>query len=227
MMPLILEMAHGPFSACSDWLAVGFAAAICAGSSLFVWSATAGLPLAQKVADADLRDPVGNRLSWGVRQYLPYGIAHFVVQLSIGMVCVVLAISGPVTEAGTATLGRGPVWAQVLLDEQLFPEKDGECFWDEIQDVYLENPGRYGDPVLLTGVDSGVEPEQLVATYGRPEIVEVRGGITWHGYGAFCLGIRPGDKTYTQVRAPAGFFQRGFRRKAESVMADSANGERP
>ena len=93
MMPLIVEMAHGPFSTCSDWLAVGFASAICAGSSLFVWSATAGLPLAHKVADADLHDPTGCRLLWGVRQYLPYGIAHFVVQLSVGMACVILAIA--------------------------------------------------------------------------------------------------------------------------------------
>jgi Na+/H+ antiporter NhaD/arsenite permease-like protein len=228
MMPLVVEMAHGPFSACSDWLAVGFAAAICAGSSLFVWSATAGLPLAHKVADAGLRDPTGGGLPWGVRQYLPYGIAHFVVQLSVGMACVVLAISGLLTEAGTAEVVRRPVWAHVLLDEQLFPEKDGECFWDEVEDVYLEDPARYGDPVLLTGVDSGVEPERLLATYGRPEKVEVRPGITWHGYGAFFLGIRPGDKTYTQVRAPAGFFLRGFRLKAELAIAESANGdERP
>lgn len=224
MMPLIVEMAHGPFSTCSDWLAVGFAAAICAGSSLFIWSATAGLPLAHKVADTDLRDPTGGRLPWGVRQYLPYGIAHFAVQLSVGMVCVILPISGLLTEAGTAEVVRGPVWAHVLLDEQLFPQKDGECFWDEVEDVYLEDPGRYGDPVLLMGVDSEVEPERLVATYGRPEIVEVRAGVTWHGYGAFSLGFRPSDKTYTQVRAPAGFFLRGFRLKAELAIADSANG---
>lgn len=227
MMPLIVEMAHGPFSACSDWLAVGFAVSICAGSSLFVWSATAGLPLAQKVADASLRDPAGGRLPWGVRQYLPYGIAHFVVQLSVGMVCVILAVSGLLTEAGTAQVLRGPVWANVLLDEQLFPEKDGECFWDEVENVYLSNPGRYGNPVLLTGADSEVEPEQLVGTYGRPEIVEVRDGVTWHGYGAFLLGIRSGNKTYTQVRAPVGFFLRGFRPKAELAIADSANGDEP
>ncbi|MFC1765028.1 hypothetical protein ACFL6U_23525, partial [Planctomycetota bacterium] len=88
-----------------------------------------------------------------------------------------------------------------------------------------EDPGRYGDPVLLTGVDSGVEPEQLVTTYGQPEIVQARAGITWHGYGAFFLGIRVGNKTYTQVRAPASFFLRGFRLKAELAIADSANGD--
>ncbi|MBT4819323.1 MAG: hypothetical protein HON70_26690, partial [Lentisphaerae bacterium] len=48
MMPLILSLGapgSGPLADHSDWLAVAFAAAICAGSSLFVWSATAGFPM--------------------------------------------------------------------------------------------------------------------------------------------------------------------------------------
>ena len=57
------------------------------------------------------------------------------MRLSIGMACVILAVSGLITEAGTAELVRGPVWAHVLLDEQLFSEKDGECFWDDVEDV--------------------------------------------------------------------------------------------
>jgi hypothetical protein len=168
---------------------------------------------------------MGARLPWGVKHYLPYGVAHFVVQLSVGMACVILAISGLLTEAGAVEVVRGPVWAHVLLNEQLFPEKNGECFWDKVERVYLEAPEEYGDPVLMTGVDSGVEPEQLAVTYGRPEIVEARADVTWHSYGALFLGIRPGDNTYTQVRAPAGFFLEGFRLKAELARADSTRGE--
>lgn len=45
MMPVIVELCHGPLSFQSDWIAVAYAASICAGSSLFMWSATAGFIL--------------------------------------------------------------------------------------------------------------------------------------------------------------------------------------
>ena len=99
-MPLIVELARGPLAGCEDWLAVGFAVAICAGSSLFVWSATAGLPLAHKVADAELRDAAGERAPWGVKEYLPYGLAHFAVQLAVGMAWVIAGISSRLAALG-------------------------------------------------------------------------------------------------------------------------------
>ena len=76
MLPL-LELLAGPgapLSGQADLVAVAFAAAICAGSSLGVWSATAGFLLLHKVGAADLRDERGQRLSWTARAYLRYGL---------------------------------------------------------------------------------------------------------------------------------------------------------
>lgn len=56
MMPVIVNICHGPLAAQSDWIAVAYAAAICAGSSLFMWSATAGFILSGKVNGAGIED---------------------------------------------------------------------------------------------------------------------------------------------------------------------------
>ncbi len=96
MMPLILALGApgaGPLADHSEWLAVGFAAAICAGSSLFVWSATAGFPMSMKVSDARLVDHEGRPVSWGISEYLRFGVLHSLLQLAIGMAWVLAAIS--------------------------------------------------------------------------------------------------------------------------------------
>ena len=62
-----------------DWIAVAFAAAICAGSSMFLWSATSGLLLSDKVSNAGLRSPSGEAVLWSLRDYLRLGLVHFAI----------------------------------------------------------------------------------------------------------------------------------------------------
>lgn len=87
MLPVIQSIT-APGSAlagCQDQVAVAFAASICAGSSLFIWSATAGFVLMDKFKSGNLLDSEGAPLVWGVGQYLKYGLAHFVIQLALGI----------------------------------------------------------------------------------------------------------------------------------------------
>ncbi len=85
MMPVIVEICRGPLGAQSDWIAVAYAAAICAGSSLFMWSATAGFILSGKVNSAEIEEEGGKKVSWGVGQYLKYGLVNYAIQLSIAL----------------------------------------------------------------------------------------------------------------------------------------------
>lgn len=85
MMPIIIRLCNGPLSAQSDWIAVAYAAAICAGSSLFMWSATAGFILSGKVNGAGITDTGGSDATWGVAQYLRYGFINYVIQISIAL----------------------------------------------------------------------------------------------------------------------------------------------
>ena len=92
MMPVIVNICNGSLAAQSDWIAVAYAAAICAGSSLFMWSATAGFILSGKVNAAEIEDETGKKSSWGVSQYLKYGIANYLIQLlvALGVIAIVL-----------------------------------------------------------------------------------------------------------------------------------------
>lgn len=85
MMPVIVEICRGPLGAQSDWIAVAYAAAICAGSSLFMWSATAGFILSGKVNSVGIEEEGGKKISWGVGQYLKYGFVNYAIQLSIAL----------------------------------------------------------------------------------------------------------------------------------------------
>lgn len=85
MMPVIIEICEGSLHAQSDWIAVAYAAAICAGSSLFMWSATAGFILSGKVNSAGIEEEDGRKVSWGVGQYMKYGFLNYVIQLSIAL----------------------------------------------------------------------------------------------------------------------------------------------
>lgn len=85
MMPVIVQLCNGPLSAQSDWIAVAYAAAICAGSSLFMWSATAGFILSGKVNSAGITEDDGAEASWGVSQYLKYGFVNYSIQISIAL----------------------------------------------------------------------------------------------------------------------------------------------
>lgn len=85
MMPVIIELCKGPLASQSDWIAVAYAAAICAGSSLFMWSATAGFILSGKVNASGIEDEGGKKMTWGVMQYMKYGFVNYGIQLSIAL----------------------------------------------------------------------------------------------------------------------------------------------
>ncbi len=92
MMPIIVSICNGPMKEQSDLIAVAYAAAICAGSSLFMWSATAGFIFSGKINDSNLIGVDDNRLFWGITQYMKYGIMNFIVQLLIAIAMVLLFI---------------------------------------------------------------------------------------------------------------------------------------
>lgn len=92
MMPVIVEICKGPLDAQADWIAVAYAAAICAGSSLFMWSATAGFILSGKVNQAGILEEDGKRVAWGVAQYLKYGLVNYVIQLSIALAVMAIVL---------------------------------------------------------------------------------------------------------------------------------------
>lgn len=92
MMPVIVKICNGPLSSQSDWIAVAYAAAICAGSSLFMWSATAGFILSGKVNGADIREEDDKSVKWGVGQYLKYGFINYFIQISIALIAVAIIL---------------------------------------------------------------------------------------------------------------------------------------
>ena len=92
MMPVVVEICSGPLAQQSDWIAVAYAAAICAGSSLFMWSATAGFILSDKVNAAGLEVEGGERAQWGVGQYLKYGLVNYLIQMAIAMAAVAIVL---------------------------------------------------------------------------------------------------------------------------------------
>ena len=91
-MPIIVDLCEGPLKASSDWVAIAYAASICAGSSLFMWSATAGFILSGKVNDSGIEDDNGKEVSWGVGHYLRYGFVNYAIQLSIALAVMALVL---------------------------------------------------------------------------------------------------------------------------------------
>ena len=93
MMPVVIEICNGPLGVKSDWIAVAYAAAICAGSSLFMWSATAGFILSGKVNAAGIEEESTTRkIEWGVGQYLKYGFVNYVIQILIALAVIALVL---------------------------------------------------------------------------------------------------------------------------------------
>lgn len=92
MMPVIIEICKGPLGAQSDWIAVAYAAAICAGSSLFMWSATAGFILSGKVNAAGIETGENKKVSWGIGQYFKYGLVNYAIQLGIALITIAIVL---------------------------------------------------------------------------------------------------------------------------------------
>lgn len=92
MMPVIVEICKGSLGTQADWIAVAYAAAICAGSSLFMWSATAGFILSGKVNAVGIEDEKDNKITWGVIQYMKYGFVNYGIQLSIALIVISIVL---------------------------------------------------------------------------------------------------------------------------------------
>lgn len=80
IMPIIINLSNTTLSSANHWLAIAYAASICAGSSLFMWSATAGFVLSKKIDDTNLIDNDA-KLTWKITDYLKYGIQNYLIQL--------------------------------------------------------------------------------------------------------------------------------------------------
>lgn len=93
MMPVIIYLCNGAFQSQSDWVAIAFASSICAGSSLFMWSATAGFILSKNVNEANLTDSYNKKLVWYITNYLKYGVQNYIIQISISIALIYIAIS--------------------------------------------------------------------------------------------------------------------------------------
>ena len=92
MMPVIVYLCETTFNTQSDWIAIAYASSICAGSSLFMWSATAGFILSKNVNEAILIDSTRKRLSWNISNYMKCGIQNYVIQMSLSILLIYLAI---------------------------------------------------------------------------------------------------------------------------------------
>ena len=73
-----------------DLVAIAFAGAICAGSSAFLISATAGPLISRRVQNAGMQDRDGVPVAFSARDYLPFGMLNMAVQLSVALAGVLL-----------------------------------------------------------------------------------------------------------------------------------------
>ncbi len=92
MMPIIIELCTTIYQSQSDIVAIAYAASICAGSSLFMWSATAGFILSKKIEEAEIKDEKNNKLSWNIKSYFKYGLQNYLIQIIIAIIAVYLII---------------------------------------------------------------------------------------------------------------------------------------
>jgi len=92
MLPIIVQLCNGPLNTQADWIAIAYAASICAGSSLFMWSATAGFILSGKVNEAGIVEAGGDVVRWGVGQYWKYGLINYAIQLSIALIAMAIIL---------------------------------------------------------------------------------------------------------------------------------------
>ena len=86
MMPIIINLCNTALTGESHWVAIAYAASICAGSSLFMWSATAGFILSTKIDEAKLD------YQWGIGAYLKFGLMNYIIQMVIAIAIIAIII---------------------------------------------------------------------------------------------------------------------------------------
>lgn len=92
MMPVIIYLCETTFKTQASWIAIAYASAICAGSSLFMWSATAGFILSKNVNEANLIDSKRQKMTWNISNYLKYGVQNYLIQISLSIGLIYLVI---------------------------------------------------------------------------------------------------------------------------------------
>lgn len=93
MMPVIINLCSTTFMPHSDWVAIAYAASICAGSSLFMWSATAGFILSKEINSANLIDNDNSKnITWNIIDYFKYGIQNYIIQLVISIIVIYIVL---------------------------------------------------------------------------------------------------------------------------------------
>jgi len=118
-----------------------------------------------------------------------------------------------------------PVWARIILDEELF----GQKLWSGMEELYqtmmqLTRSGG-GNPADLIGFSHelvGVTPAILHSKYGAPtEILSDRDkpSITYHSYGPIAFGITAGAQHFGWIRAERRLFEGGFVKSAKAAGA--------
>lgn len=91
MMPIIVDLCSTSFAAQTHWVAVAYAASICAGSSMFLWSATAGFILSGKIDETQLEENgTGKICRWKIPDYLKFGLVNYAIQMSVAVAAVLI-----------------------------------------------------------------------------------------------------------------------------------------
>jgi hypothetical protein len=86
-----VNLCNTTLAAQSGWVAIAYAASICAGSSLFLWSATAGFILSGKIDGANL-ECNNEKVNWGIKEYIKYGVVNYLIQMTIAVVWILLVL---------------------------------------------------------------------------------------------------------------------------------------
>jgi len=108
-----------------------------------------------------------------------------------------------------------PVWAQIILDQELFP--DGET-WNTAEDAFEDkcslDPSIRNNPKELQSIEalsyrlSPLEPKDISEKYGPARIIIQE--IDWYRYGLISFGKKMGDDHFSEIRAPVELFTKGF-----------------
>lgn len=88
MMPVIINLCSTSFVSQSDWVAIAYAASICAGSSLFMWSATAGFILSKEISASKINGENMKQITWNIKDYFKYGIQNYLIQLIVAIIII-------------------------------------------------------------------------------------------------------------------------------------------
>ena len=93
MMPVIINLCSITFKTQSDWVAIAYASSICAGSSLFMWSATAGFILSKEINIVCFKDrDIDKVITWNISDYFKYGICNYLIQILVAIIIIYIVL---------------------------------------------------------------------------------------------------------------------------------------